>query len=328
MNLTFIILILIAFLPLSFVQARMCDSENTDFITSRPELACMACEMEFVDSDFHKEKAAVYGIKDPTQLKMLAGPTDRYWALISIAARQFYPNSNGQMTDDDFKLAMIRMVSAMGPCRENYFDPGQEFLQQLKPDYENSVTKKYRFPDFTSSSLDISEYAGTNDVTWKSSNESKEEAAENKSHRRYEQQKIANALGFTNYKSFQGLMNRPANFSFMSHDQLRSALRGTFDNLPSGDDVFNKKKEGEYMRSCAKQIQTNLRSNNFFGPKAGDVCERLSRSCFKKDTESWVDKVCSQHGLTSLRSNKTSSSKNSSDGMPVSGVSNKNTGKK
>ncbi len=328
MNLTLIFLILIGLLPLNFAQARMCDSENTDFITSRPELACMACEMEFVDTDFHKEKAAEYGLKDPTQLKMLAGPTDRYWALISISARQFYPNSNGQMNDDDFKLAMIRMVSAMGPCRENYYDPSQEFLQQLKLDYENSATKKYHFPDLTTSSVDISEYAVTNDVTWKSSHESKEDAAESKTSRRSEQQKIANALGFTSYKSFQSLMKKPENFAFMTHEQLRSSLRGTFDNLPSGDDLFNKNKEGEYMRSCAKQIQTNLKSNNFFGPKASDVCERLTRSCFKKDSDSWVDKVCSQHGLTSLRSGKITTSSSSSDGKQVFGTSSKKSGKK
>ena len=302
MNLNLIFLILSAMLPSAFANARKCDSKGTEFISQRPELACMACEMEFADSDFHKEKAAEYGIKDPTQLKLLSGPTDRYWALMSIAARQFYPNSNGQMTEDEFKLAMIRMVSAMGPCRENFYDPNQEFLQQLKPNYESNSTKKYQFPDLKTASIDISEYAVTNDVTWKNNNENKDDAKENKSSRRLEQQKIADALGFSDYKSFQSLMKKPANFIFMSHDQLRSALRGTFDNLPSGDDLFNSKKEGQYMRSCAQQIQTNLKGSNYFAPKAGDICTRLAKSCFPNDPDTWVQKVCADHGLTSLKS--------------------------
>jgi hypothetical protein len=295
------------FSGISVAQSRRCDSERTPFFTDRKELSCMACEMEFLDEDFSKE---VGRTSHESNLNSLRGPSDRYWAMLAIAARQFYSENGKAISTDEKKKIMIRLASAMGPCRENFFDPNAEPSTQLRPGFESPNTKNYKFPDLGDDGLDISAFAGNTDVYLPTA--SKQDRTEG-------QGKIVKALGFEKSAAFVDLLRAPKNFDNLSHEQLRYEMKSRMNNIGKGEGIFSKSKAGGYMLNCAKQIQTNMSGSSQYGPKPEAICERLTRSCFKKDTDTWVYNVCDLHGLNTPKGGSVS-------GGPISNTSESATG--
>src|SRR5690606_2596657 len=164
---------------------------------SQASLSCAACAMENSEELWNRKKVNVTDFDWDTKFNNTADISDRYWAMIAVAARQFYNvEDKGEISKEELLKVMIRLSTALGPCRRYFVDPSKPLLTELHKN--NKGPKGYKVNDLSvEEALNLSSYA--------SAQKAYVAALTNKERSAY-QKEISQSLGFKSNATLPDLL--------------------------------------------------------------------------------------------------------------------------